>query len=436
MAMKMFRCRVACLALLAITSAGCSNALPLPSPTASPTRLPESQTPLVASTNYPSSTPTIQPYLFLLPTKSTTGIYEYELPDWVKNPDNNLALFTYKSKSRAQVGFLNPMDGAQVIVNLPQKADNYFWKDSTHIVFLQGSCGDSPEKITELDLSQNSLQPVATNEFPESILDCYPSINSDKVILEIDESLAEPTLVTLNRAEQWLKVTNPNDGISDISFTISPNKDYAAVVQIKGKFQFPDLWPQPLFGTQVSIYHLPDKRLITTFSENEKIYSSLLFNNENDLMYVSGNTPCVINVSTLSKECFNSIPQKFPEATIILDEPSTDPTKFSFIYFFPIQDQGGLCFYDLATGGTNCPTDQLEILKGKIVTNYAVSPDNKYILIEYDYKGCPPPWCDHGGDPQLGLIDIQENRLFQLGSSIEYQALANFQVNLPWRPLP
>jgi len=436
MAMKTLSCRTACLALLAITSAGCSNALPIPLPTASPTHLPESPTPLVASTNYPGSTPTTQPYLFLLPTKSTNGIYQYELPEWVKNPEANLVLFTYKSKSRAQVGFLNPMDGAQVIVNLPQKADNYFWEDSSHIVFLQGPCGDSLEKITELDLSQNSLQPVAFNEFPESILDCYPSIDSDQIILEIDESLAEPTLVTLNRAEQWLKVTNPNDGISDISFTISPDKDYVAIVQIKGKFQFPDLWPQPLFGTQVSIYHLPDKKLITTFTENEKIYSSLLFNNENDLMYVSGNTPCVVNISTLSRECFNSIPNKFPNATIILDEPSNDHKRFSFIYFQYSPQQGGLCFYDLSIDNIDCPTDQFEILKGKIVSTYAVSPDNKYILIEYDYEGCPPPWCDYAGDPQLGLIDIQKNTLNKLGSSSEYQALGYFQINLPWRPMP
>jgi hypothetical protein len=45
---------------------------------------------------------------------------------------------------------------------------------------------------------------------------------------------------------------------------------------------------------------------------------------------------------------------------------------------------GGLCFYDLATGILNCPMDGLSILADHAVTDFSLSPDEQYIAAIYE----------------------------------------------------
>jgi len=84
----------------------------------------------------------------------------------------------------------------------------------------------------------------------------------------------------------------------------------------------------------------------------------------------------------------------------------------------------------------NCPTDDFEDLQGQTVVNYALSPDNNYLIIEYDSQGCPPPWCDDFDIPQIAIIDIAGRKFFKLGDSFTYQTMDIFRGTLPWRPAP
>lgn len=392
--------------------------------------------------DFPKGIQNIEPTIALSPVvstpTSTPDVTFIELPAWVKNPENNLILFTYDDSTgrSSKIGFFNPEDGERAIIKLPYEIYEYFWKDSNHIVFLQGYCDEPPQNITELDISQGTLRSSDTKDFPEAIQSCYSSVDVEQETIKVDASLEEPTVEIVDSSSgEWLRLTDPSDGMSDIAYEVSPNRDYVAIVQIKGKYTFPEMW-QPLFGNQVSIYHLPDRKLLATFNDEQKVSSMLLFTDNENLIYVREDTPCVVMILLFSKKCIHNISNRFPDATIILGDSLVNPKKFSFLYFGFSPHQGGFCFYDLFSGEIDCPTNHFDSLRGQTVMNYALSPDNKYLLFEYDYKGCPAPWCDYAGDPQLAVINIDENQLFDLGSSSIYQALDIFRMSSPWRPMP
>ena len=424
--------------LTACQSTSTANVLPtnipptsmLLSPTLSkPTQDVASKTPESIVSSSPIAVPVVIP--------NDQGVIE--LPDWIKDPENNLILFTYHDSQErsSKIGFFNPKDGEQVIVQLPNEIYQCYWKDSNHIVFLQGYCNETPENITELDISQGTLRPSNEKEYPESIQACYPSLNiNKKETIKIDTYSPEPTVEIFDSSSsKWLRLTDPSDDISDIGYEVSPYQDYLAVVQTKGKYTFPELW-RPLFGTQVSIYHLPDRKLLATFPEEQEISNILSFTSNEDVIYVRGDTLCVIMILSLFKKCIHNISNQFSGSTIILGDRLKNPKQLSFMYFTFEPHHGGFCFYDLFSGEIDCPTDHFDRLKDQVSINYALSPDENYLLIEYDYKGCPAPWCDYAGDPQLAVINIKTNQFFEIGSSMVFQALDIFRSGQPWRPMP
>ena len=397
---------------------------------------PEEESPRHYETLESSSTPSS----IVIPRTTTPGITFFELPAWLKNPSSQIVLFKYDayptSETRSQeIGFFNAANGEQVIIHLPFGIYQYYWKDSKHIVFLQGYCDEPLIQVTELDISQGNLYPATAENLPEDIASCY-GLEDTSSTIKIDATSSEPTVELFDRlSESWLRITDPNDGVSDIHFALSPNGDYLGIVQIQGNYDFPELW-QPLFGTQVSVYHLPDGKLVASFTEEKEVSEMLLFTDNENLVYVRDSTPCVISIVALSKKCIHTISDQFPESTIILGDPLRARTKLSFLYFSHYPYHGGWCIYDLFSGELNCPTDEYADLQGQTIMNYALSPDNNYLLIEYGDKGCPSPWCDYFGSLQIAVIDIAGKKFFKLGDSQTYQTMDIFRVTQPWRPSP
>jgi hypothetical protein len=381
--------------------------------------------------------PTRTPGPIVTPDTATPNVTFLELPEWVKDPSNPIVLFVYDAYSTrpSEIGFFNAASGEQAIIRLPFGIYQYYWKDASHIVFLEGYCSEPLVGATELDISQGTLYPTTAENLPAYIASCY-GLEDTSSTIKIDKASSEPAVEILDPSSgEWLRVTDPNDGISDIDFSLSPNNDYLGIVQAQGKYEFPELW-QPLFGTQVSLYHLPDRKLVTSFVEDERISAKLLFTDNENMVYDRENTPCVISITALSKKCIHGISDRFPDSTVILGDPLKDGKKLSFLYFGISPHQGGWCIYDLFSGEINCPTDEFQELQGQNLTNYALSPDNNYLLIEYDSKGCPPPWCDYFDTPQIAVMDIAGKKIFKLGDSETYETMDILRDAQPWRPMP
>jgi hypothetical protein len=398
-----------------------------------------SQTPTTTFSPLPTSfkQPTLtQSPVMIQPTVTPEPSY-LQLPEWLKNASDQIVLFIYHPNSNrsSEIGFFNAVNGEQAIIHLPFETYQYYWKDTNHIVFVQGYCAEPIVGVIELDISSGTLSPVTGENLPWYIKSCY-GIEDTSVKIRIDPTYSELTVEILDPSSgEWSRVTDPNDGVNDIGFSISPNGDYLGVIQYQGEFERSELW-KPLFGTQVSVYHLPDRKLIGTFAEEKIVSDMLLFTDNENLIYVRDNTPCIISISDESKKCISAIAEKFPESTIILGDPLKDRKKFSFIYFGNSPHQGGWCIYDLYSGDINCPTTQYADLQGQTVVNYALSPDNNYLLIEYDSRGCPSPWCDYFANIQVAIIDIAGKKFMKLGDAETYQAMDIFRTIQPWRPAP
>jgi hypothetical protein len=368
---------------------------------------------------------------------ATPELSYHELPVWLKNASDQIVLFIYHPNPArsSEIGFFNASTGEQAIFHLPFEIFQYYWKDANHIVFLQGYCAEPLVQTTELDVSQGTLSPTTPENLPDYIAFCYGLQGAPEKI-KIDASSPEPTVKIIDpQSGSWLPVTDPNDGISDIGFALSPNKDYLGVIHIQGEYDFPEL-AQPLFGTQVSVFHLPDRKLIASYSEGKEVSDMLLFTDNENLVYVRENTPCIISIANATKKCIYTIADQFQTSTIILGDPLKDRNKFSFLYFSHSTHQGGWCMYDLFTGILNCPTDGFEELQGQTIDNYALSPDENYLLIEYDEKGCPSPWCDYFGNLQIAVIDIAGKKFVKLGAIETYNVMNDLRTIQPWRPAP
>jgi len=374
---------------------------------------------------------------FVLPTPNEETMMVIELPEWVKRSwTGGLLALPYKDTASIRPSesiLVNPDNGDTFIVDLQREFYYYYWRDNEHLVFFhEGDCEVVPGLISELSVFSGILQTYETKDHPEYILDCYYIPDGDIVSLNYEFSeLAVELVDPLTREISLL--TDPDDGVTDISIELSPYNDFVAVVQFKGEFERPES-KAPIYGNQVSVYDLQTKRLLLHYYEKVGILSDVSFIDYSNLVYMRENVPCLIMIRSLSKKCVHKITDQFPDSTIILTKNSEAARGFGFLYFS--QYQGGYCFYDIYTGGLGCPTDRFPSFKNQFIINYSISSFRHYLLVEYGSEGCPAPWCDYPENTSIGLINFYEGELFELGSSDNYFLSSSFQpLNPdPWRP--
>ncbi len=369
-----------------------------------------------------------------------TGFQEntkyFELPEWVKiSPYGGLLVLPYRDDidRPTRAIFVNPENGETFIINLEKEFYYYYWRDNDHIIFFHGlSCNETPEFISELNVYTGVLQKYLAKDHPEFILNCY--FDPDDEIVRLNREYSELAVEFVDPSNGNVSLlTDPNDGITDISIEQSYNA-YVAVVQFKGDFEFSEHW-QPEYGNQISIIDIRTKRIVLQYYEEQGILSEVSFIDYSNLVYMRENTPCLIMILSLVKNCIHKIPNQFPNSTIILSKNSElDFERIRFLYFS--EEQGGYCFYHILSGGLGCPTDSFEVFENQIVTNYSFSSGGHYLLLEYDSKGCPRPWCDNFDNPKLALIDLHDGELFEIGFANDFfinPFLMPLQPN-PWRP--
>jgi hypothetical protein len=359
------------------------------------------------------------------------------VPEWARFsfPGGILALAygdatnSHPSKSM----LVNPDNGETFIVDLQKDFYHYYWIDNEHIVFFhEGDCGGFPEFISELSVFTGLLQTYGIENYSKSILGCYPNPNDG--LVRLNYGFSERAVEFVDRSSGAVSLlTNPNDGVTDISVELSPHNDFAAVIQFDGEFEFPQS-SMPIYGNKISIFDLTSQRIILQYTEEQGILSEVSFVNDANLAYMRENTPCLIMISSQLKKCIHNIPNRFPDSTIMLSENSHEDATLRFLHF--TQQQGDYCFYNISTGGLGCPTDRFFAFHNQIIINYSLSSFGHYLLVEYDSKGCPVPWCDYREKPQIGVIDFYEGELFELGDSDSFWISEIFRPVHPdpWQP--
>lgn len=377
-------------------------------------------------------TPMVSPSVTPAPFAENSQILE--LPRWVQYsfPGGILAL-PYGdgiTEKPSRLIFVNPEDGETFIVELQKDFYHYLWKDDENIVFLhEGDCNGLPKFISELNIPSGLLWiRENTGDLPRNIRDCYFSRDADVVRLNHESKESVVEYVDPISGEVSL-LTDPDDGVSDISMELSPYDHYVAIVQFDGEFEMPKT-RGPVYGNTISIFDLRTHKLILQYSEEQGVFSEVSFIDEVSLAYMRQNTPCLILILSQIKRCVHNIPNQFPDATIILVQNSHHDSSLQFLYFS--QEEGGYCAYDIIGGALGCLTDRFSVFHNQFIINYSSSYYGHYRLIEYSSDGCPEPWCENPETTYLALVN-QEGELFELGSSDRYYLSSLFR---PLRPNP
>ena len=378
-----------------------TTSTPLPSPT---------DTPLTDSASFPM--PTHRP-TFASPSVGIT----VDIPGWATSPETELILIAYRNESGGRpvrLGLVNPASGEEVEIELGQAFYHFYWKDAGHVVFFHGeSCAGPPTAISEFDLSQGMLKQYDPQAQPELLRDCYPI--ADEQAVQVLPEDAEHSLVLVDaKAGKTFQLTIPNDGSYDLSFLVSPDRNYVAVLQSTEEYEFSER-ERPVIGNQISIYRLRDRVLVLKVTGVMDFSSLRFFPDSVRLIYMWKNTPCVIEIPSQTPKCLMYIPGTYPGADIYLGSLTAEAKQMGFMYINDDPYHGGLCFYELFSGDIHCPTDQFESLQGYGVIDYAVSPDGGYVLFHYTDEGCPRPWCDNFGGIHLAVVDMGGNRMYELG---------------------
>jgi hypothetical protein len=382
-----------------------------------------------SSSAIPSQSPSPTP----IPSQSAipASVTALDLPSWLINPNTNVLMYRLMNGTNGNgqilptVFFYTPDTKEQFSIDVPIDLSGAFvwWHDNMHAVFQSGS-----DTLFLLDLSNSTLVQLSTNDSLFANYEWVPPLWDSGYTVDYgtDANTGRNIAVVTETGTGQKRIFDNGNYISWFS-QISPNHNYLAIMQSAAGGPIME-------GQHISIYNFADQSLILTVDDYE-INSISFFPDDDRLVYMRGlDMPCIVEITTRAKTCVQTIHNTYPAAWIYLRGLTYDRQKFIFLHVEHGQSgvrNGGLCFYSLDTGKLNCPTDGLKILVDKAVTDFILSPDEKYIAFIYEEY---PPDADISEALGLSVIGTDGSKFIDLGIPIYGHPLIQRAVN--WRPLP
>jgi hypothetical protein len=239
----------------------------------------------------------------------------------------------------------------------------------------------------------------------------------------------------------WESATAENYWITDITW--SPTED-SHLAFLQGS-------PKPLsdFVTEnisLTIVDVTTGKIISTYSGdfgglswspdgNKILYQDPMVHYSN-YGYSFQDAPCILFLATGEKRCLSAIPRLVPEGykleTIRNYEWGINSETIFYTYVYDSQSEektlGNLCIYSLVDSHITCPTQNLEVLHGRSVGLYDVSPNQEYIYFCY--------WNNDTVTANDGVIKFDGKAFFSWTGAIQDQGPTVCSFDTLWRPLP
>lgn len=414
---------------------------------------------LGTATAMPRSTDIAQPTFTKAATQTPPQIPDkYEFPTWVSDPNNQVfAMVTDVLKDSNQLTFVNANTHEKYAINVPSTdISHYFWTpDGKSLGFIKSNFLSvylvdlSTGKVNETNIPENATQCIdeyAREKFPilryfrvESSSLSDPSFFCPSPVFNFSQEAKNGKYITiLENPATGQKVQLSSTTESDISYRyeLSPSFDKVAILQ--GSSPDPDLiYPM---GTSISIYSLPDGKLVSAY--NGKFCTmkwspdgdKLLTTQSDENACNSNSVPVILYSSSGRSQRITAIENaQHSKYSISTFNWSQDSNSIFYTYVNP--DRSDVCRYDLTKDDIFCPTGSFDELNERKVEYYKLSPDEKFLTVLY---GDSCAGCDYWGDPSSVLMNIDGNDMLFLGKEI-YRSEVNspYPYNtLVWRPLP
>jgi hypothetical protein len=408
------------------------------------------------STKTPQDTPTVSTSTTTAQPTATLESISYEIPEWLQDTKGNVLLyfpdpgnFPYRNHL---ITFLEPETGNTYEIDYYMVFRLAYWFDNQRVAFLSGEYCSPFSYVSILDLSTG----LVTKYWPEELAnDDFCPYQNPTYSVSVDRTEENPIKIYYWEAEEWDKFSPQEPGTLNLYAQLSPNDSILVVLQnTNGSYKF---------GNRFAIFDFSSRQQIATFYDTDINTFFRFFQDSKRIVYLKGNTPCILTLETLEKECGQTIPE-FHES-IYLGGLTQDESKIIFISDnmenvkrICIEDlstdikrcdlieiEGGLCLFDIFNGELQCPTSGFDgvLSKTSIIDNslglthpvthqysvirYVFSPDEKFFVFTYG-RGCPA--CHAFNKLFRAVISTDGSVYYDLGEHNHIFVWAE------WRPAP
>lgn len=428
-----------------------ATAQPTPRPTVTVTASPTTTSPTQIIT--PTNIPAVEP------TPSTNIPAQYQLPDWINDPQANVAVMITDVKDHIYtLSFLNVVTRDSFDISLsPNLIRGYFWMPDGKLfgflasdlktIFLvnlgNGNVDQHPisEKTVRLLSAEKIgiIEPlIAHGSLEQDDFHLVSSHQSDfsanfKYRAKMDyESAASPFLIVENlESGSITPITTPSDRMGGYQFAWSPKVSYLEFLQ--GTDGTAGMTPT---GQKITIYK-PDGQKVTSFEGDFR--SPKWSPDGSKILYEepASNSPCILEINTGVKKCIREIGRNHSELSYTGSFSWSQNEKQIYYTYHSDQDEikSGFCVYNLLSGINFCPTTNVPELKTANVEWYNVSPNEQFLVFS---AGSSCAGCDFWGEPSSIMIGMDGKNSYSLGEEILVTDLYTFSypmATLLWRPI-
>ena len=331
-----------------------------------------------------SATPSITSAVSQTPDISSVKVLN--LPAWLKDPETNVLMYRLWDSAYSPIEggdhilpviyFLNAETGAQFSIDSPFRSNvaSVRWYDNQHAVFQS-----EQDALYLLDLFDSTLLCIPSTDPSFSTYARVPPIwdPGDTIEWAVDENTGNQIVIVTEKNTVQQRIFD-NGNLISVDVVISEDGKYLANLSTPGDDIF--------WGDHITLYNFLDQSVIMMIDDHN-INKLSFYPEEGWLIYMRGREmPCVVDILSQEKKCIQTIHSAYPDAFIYFRGLTSDHKTLLFLHaeLDSGARNGGLCFYDLATGILNCPMDGLSILADHAVTDFSLSPDEQYIAAIYE----------------------------------------------------
>jgi hypothetical protein len=369
-----------------------------------------------------------------------------DFPSWMSNPNTVIleALIIDDVKQTLKIHFINAATEEKFELDVSKDFGGFFWHNNLNF----GVVVKNTKTVQKYNLQTGE---ILTESFPFDNLAEYRRdrfIKSKKHFAELD---AEDKVLTVKDTKTnetvWEIALPENRYITEVVW--SPvNENVLAFLQGS-----PDLPIGRITQNMtLTIVDITKGEIISTFDGD---FGILEWSPDGKMIlyldpsfYYRGNgvafqdAPCLLILATGENRCLRSIPRVIPEGYELLTTGiykwTSDSNSIFYTYAYKLPSEwsilGNLCNYSLIDSQIYCPTQNLEVLKGRSVINYKLSPDEQYIYFCYSKSTLVE---DYAGESNEGIIKIDGTGFFSwIGRIIDGYPPHICSGDSNWRPLP
>lgn len=419
------------------------------------------------------------PVVTISPTNTEeTTLPAYSLPVWMGDPAINIlaALITDDYKRTRKISFYNAETGEKYDIPMPKDTSGYFWYDNAHFGFLSNDLMSTYKinmetgKVTKIAVSPQEVRLLNQEQDVDyqnlagdkaTALRVIPDYSSNSGVLfeqarKNDKSINRlfaarwsgdnSTIVVINTyTNQIVWESQSTNNVYGIEFLWSPT-DENLLAYLQGK-------PEPLNdfiadSVTLTIVNVAKGEINSVYSGdfgtlkwspdgNKILYQDPWFRNG----YAFRDAPCILFLETNEIKCLQSIPHIIPPGYKLITTGiykwgnNSNYIYYTYLYRTPDETEklGNLCVYNLVEGIIHCPTQELEILHGRSIVYFDISPDEQYLHFCYSASTILNDYADTAND---GIIKVDGTGFFSWVGAIIDGGPQSCSYNSIWRPSP